>query len=104
MVQGVATVLNPVCGPTEIPFVVFLPRGWQIPNVLRSVPVTHAGRGVLLGYAGCLHGGEIRRRICGQSMSVAVLPLNGIRQTTPVSTGDFRFGIKFLGRAGKRFI
>ena len=104
MVHGFATALNPVCGPIEIPLVLFLPCGRQIPDVLRSAPVTYAGGCVLCGCAGCLQSGEISRRICGQRMPVAVLPLNVIRQTAPVGAGDFRFWIGFLGRSGKRFI
>src|SRR5258707_1992077 len=37
-------------------------------------------------------------------MPVSVLPLNVIRQTTPVGAGDFLLEIKFLRHAGQRCI
>src|SRR6476619_6447340 len=103
MVQGVAAVLNPVCRPVAVPLIVFLPYGRQIPDVLRFVPVAQAGGGILCRHAR-QRGGEVRRRICGQSVSVTVLPLNGTGQTVPVRAGDPCFWIGILGRSGKRFI
>src|SRR6202035_3315293 len=68
MVQRVASVLNPVCGPIEVPLVVLLPRSREIPYMLCSVPVANpVGR--------VLHRSEIRRRIDWQRVPVAVLPL-----------------------------
>src|SRR5580704_18023669 len=91
MVQRVASVLNPVCGPIEVPLVVLLPRSREIPYMLCSVPVANPVGRVLRSHARALHRSEIRRRIDWQRVPVAVLPLSVFDQTGPIRSGDFLF-------------
>src|SRR5690349_444271 len=103
MVQDLATALNPVCRPIEVPLVMFLPCGWEIPDALRPAPITNAAGDFLGSQAGSRDGSEVRRRVCRQSMPIAVLPLDVIDQTAPVGCGDFRLWTGLLGRPNKRF-